>query len=157
MSRGLKGYRAVIFSPSIRKSTFLKRRATLIYLTCNKCRNEYEYGTYCSCHHKSRKQDNAIKGKDDNFYSSRAWRKLREQKLNEYYAHCQRCFVNHGIFVTSNLEGHHIVSRKIDESLELEPENVVIVCKTCNLQLGQSGVDWDRSKEFKRNKINYSL
>lgn len=99
---------------------------------------------------------NVIQDKDDNFYSSSAWRKLRDLKIEEYHGHCQRCLVKYDILITSNLEAHHIVARSVDDTLELEPSNIVIVCKTCNLQLGASGVDWDRSKEIKQ-EINYAL
>ena len=114
-----------------------------ITLTCGRCTKTYEYGKKCSCYYKSRKKDNAIKGLDDNFYSSTAWRTLREIKLNEYNSMCQRCLVKENKIVTTKLEAHHIVARSVNKSLELDPNNVVIVCKTCNLQLGTSGVDWD--------------
>lgn len=85
---------------------------------------------------------NVIKGKNDDFYSSRKWRKLRNQIIERDGAHCQRCLHKYGIITTANLEVHHIIARSVNKALELEPINLVTTCKTCNLQLGTNGVDW---------------
>lgn len=105
---------------------------------------------------------NAVQGKKDNFYTSPEWRKLRKMKLDEYdigfgIAVCQRCLVKFGELNADNLEAHHIMPRSKYPELELDPDNIVILCKPCNLQLGNSGtVDWDRNKEVKE-KMEYIL
>lgn len=124
---------------------------------CSKCGEKYEYGKKCSCYYKVRNKETAVKGKKDTFYSDGPWRDLREEKLEEYGAHCQRCLINDGKIVTENLEGHHLIPRSKRRDLELDPENIVILCKRCNLQLGDSGIiDWDRTKE-KRMNMDYQL
>lgn len=93
----------------------------------------------------------AIKGQVDYFYTNKPWRDLRDMKLNEYNSTCQRCLVKYGIINNHNPEGHHLKPRNKYPELELDPDNVVILCKNCNLKLGESGiVDWDRSKEIKQ-------
>lgn len=119
---------------------------------CSKCGEKYEYGKKCPCYYKSRKKDIAVKGKEDNFYTSEPWRTLRYIKIIEYGAFCQRCWINNFLIVSRNIEGHHIIPRSKRPDLELDPENIVILCKRCNLQLGDSGIiDWDRTKEKRRN------
>ena len=124
---------------------------------CSKCGEKYEYGKKCSCYYKNRKKDSAIKGKKDTFYSDEPWRTLRNIKMIEYGAHCQRCILKFHRITTTHLEGHHIIPRSKRPDLELDPDNIVILCKRCNLQLGDSGIiDWDRTKE-KRTNMDYQL
>lgn len=125
--------------------------------TCSHCLEKYEYGKKCSCYYKRRKEEKTVKGQNDDFYNSTKWRKLRLEKLEEYGAVCQRCLIKYGIIVSKKLEGHHVKPRSKYPELELEPENIVIICKTCNAELGDSDItDWDRSKEIKQN-MNYTL
>ncbi|MDQ0999774.1 5-methylcytosine-specific restriction endonuclease McrA [Neobacillus niacini] len=133
-----------------------------IIKTCRKCHQKYEYGTKCSCLSKYRKQMNTVQGKEDNFYISKEWRAVRELVFIEYGIEdgalcCQRCLINERIIVYKNMEGHHLKPRSKYPELELDPDNIVPLCKSCNIELGDSGiVDWDRSKEL-REKIDYTL
>lgn len=120
-----------------------------IMKTCPKCRKKYEYGKKCSCVNKHRKKALVIKGKDDDFYTKPRWRKLRDQIMERDGNHCQRCLHKYGIINSENPEVHHIKARSQYPKLQYEPCNLVTVCKTCNLQLGTNGVDWDRSNEIK--------
>ena len=122
---------------------FKLRGNHMIYKTCNKCRQKYEYGKRCSCSNIHNEKMNAIKGKEDNFYTTTKWRKLRSRIIERDNGHCQRCWFKYFIVNSSNLEVHHIVARSVNAALEYEPSNLVTLCKTCNLQLGTSGVDWD--------------
>ncbi|MFJ5751655.1 HNH endonuclease [Peribacillus frigoritolerans] len=115
----------------------------MIYKTCSKCRNKYEYGKKCSCLNRLNKEMQAINGEVDIFYTTPEWRKLRKRIILRDGAHCHRCLIKYNIITASNLEPHHIVARSVNKELELEPTNLVTVCKTCNLQLGTKGVDWD--------------
>lgn len=85
----------------------------------------------------------AINGVVDNFYTTPEWRNLRKRIILRDGAHCHRFLIKYNIISASNLEPHHIVARSINKELELEPTNLVTVCKTCNLQLQTKGVDWD--------------
>lgn len=123
---------------------------------CSKCGEKYEYGKKCSCYYKTRNKEAAIKGKKDTFYSDGPWRDLRDEKLEEYGAHCQRCLIKYNIIMTKNLQGHHIEPRSKRKDLELDRNNIVIICQTCNLQLKDSGiVDWDRTKEERLDMNHY--
>ncbi|MGE6205343.1 HNH endonuclease [Guptibacillus hwajinpoensis] len=93
---------------------------------------------------------NVIRGKDDKFYTEKKWRILRKQIITRDGYCCQRCLVKYDIINSSNLEVHHIVPRSKESKLNYQPSNLVTTCKTCNLQLGTNGVDWERNKEIKR-------
>ncbi|HDR7585519.1 hypothetical protein BW899_06695 [Bacillus mycoides] len=117
--------------------------------TCLKCRNKHDYGERCSCVYKHKKKALIIKGKDDDFYTKKPWRNLREQIIERDGGYCQRCLHKYGIINSANLEVHHIKPRSKYPELQYEISNLVTVCKTCNLQLGTNGVDWDRNNEIK--------
>ncbi|MFC8563882.1 HNH endonuclease, partial [Peribacillus frigoritolerans] len=142
--RRVLGYSGTIFSPNIRLSNFLNLRSYhMIYKTCKKCRKKYEYGEKCSCLNKHNKAMQAMKGVEDDFYISPEWREMRELVLERDKKHCQRCWHKYFLINSTSLEVHHIKARSQFRKLELEPTNLVTVCKTCNLQLGTKGVDWD--------------
>ena len=79
-----------------------------------------------------------IKGQEDNFYSSSAWKKVRKQAIKRDDGYCQRCLIKYNIITTSSLEGHHIKPRSKPKykHLELELTNIATLCKSCNLALG---------------------
>lgn len=119
------------------KIQFLKRRLSkyMIYKTCNKCRQKYEYGKKCSCVNKQHKQMKVIKGQDDDFYTKPAWRKLRKKILRRDCI-CMRCYFKFNYVNISNLEVHHIKPRSKYPELEMESTNLITLCKKCNLELG---------------------
>lgn len=107
---------------------------------CNKCLQKYEYGKSCSCLSQHNRKMLKIKGKEDNFYSSPVWRKLRLQIIVRDFKCCRRCAAMKNNLITisdtEDLEVHHIKPRSKYPELELEPTNLVTICKVCNLQLG---------------------
>lgn len=108
---------------------------------CNRCGKTIDYSSRCEC------RDNitynrTVSPEKRKFYSSYAWQKLRNRKVNEH-PYCERCWSKWKIITTENLQGHHIKSFKDYSELRLDEENVVVLCRTCNLQLGDSSVvDW---------------
>ena len=126
------------------------------YYFCSRCSNKVEYTKKCSCLNDARKIRNKKYEDKDKFYRGRAWRKLRERVLNRDNNLCQRCLYKFGIINSKNLEAHHIKSRLNYPELELEIDNIVCVCKTCNLQLGTADkLDFEyKIKEIRENEIN---
>ena len=115
---------------------------------CNKIVDELNHN--CSGKEKQRLQYNKYKR---NYYqenketvaelTSRKWRKFRKNILSRDNNMCQRCLIKHGIINGDNLEAHHIKPRVDYPELMYDENNVVTVCKTCNLQLGTSGIDFE--------------
>ena len=108
---------------------------------CSKCGKTIEYNKTCTCRVNSTYSRNIIPEKH-NFYSLYAWQKLRNRKVKEH-PYCERCWGKWKIITTENLQGHPIKSFKDYPALRLNEENVAVLCRVCNLQIGDSSlVDW---------------
>ncbi|HAT4349912.1 HNH endonuclease [Clostridium perfringens] len=79
------------------------------------------------------------KKRDDGFYSKYSWIKLRARILSEQ-PWCARCLSKYGQIVDDKLEGHHLLARSEYPEFELEEDNIVMLCKQCNLELGDSSI-----------------
>ena len=108
---------------------------------CSKCGKTIEYNRRCECMTSTSYSRN-ISLEKRKFYSSYAWQKLRNRKVKEH-PYCERCWSKWKIITTENLQGHHIKSFKDYPELRLDEDNVVVFCRVCNLQVGDSSViDW---------------
>jgi len=57
-----------------------------------------------------------------------SWHRLREQlRLAHGVFRCRDCRI-----VSDNLEAHHIVPISVDPTRELDPSNVVFLCRECH-------------------------
>ena len=108
------------------------------------------------CHKKSNKQYNKYKR---DYYKknkeivapimSYKWKKFRKFILERDDQMCQRCYAKYGIINGDELQAHHIKSRINYPELMYDENNVITVCKTCNLQLGTSDkldFEWKNDK-----------
>ena len=60
---------------------------------------------------------------------------------------CNRCWVSLNVIETKDLQVHHIKPRSEYPELMYDPNNLITVCKTCNLALGTKGIlDWEVQK-----------
>lgn len=77
------------------------------------------------------------KGMGKEFYFTREWRKLRYDTLRKYGAKCACCGVGteHGTIMHVD----HINPRSKHPELELDPENLQVLCEACNE--GKSNLD----------------
>lgn len=121
-----------------------------MYRICSSCGRKIKHSETCIC----RKQYLAkkVKEKDDGFYSSKRWIKLRKQVLKRDNHMCQRCMIKFDLIETEHLQAHHIKSREHYPELEMDINNIICVCRTCNLQLGTSDkldFDWALQEEEK--------
>ena len=65
-----------------------------------------------------------------NFYQSEAWITLRNETLARYGEKCQKC----GATPPTAIEVDHIKPRSHYPELQLNPDNLQILCKPCNLE-----------------------
>lgn len=87
---------------------------------------------------------------------SRKWRKFRREIIQMDRGFCQRCLNQQGIYKHNDLEVHHIKPRDEYPELVFDEDNVITLCKSCNLELGMTGLDFDWSPlSRKRNKEVY--
>lgn len=68
--------------------------------------------------------------------NSKRWRSLRKVILDRDDYHCQRCLIKYKIINGSQLQVHHIKPRVKYPELIFDENNLISLCKTCNLQLG---------------------
>ena len=81
-----------------------------------------------------------IKTKKD-FYSSRAWRILRYQAFEKYGNRCQCCGAMPSDGITLHVD--HIKPRSKHPDLELDLNNLQILCEDCNAgKINQWDTDW---------------
>lgn len=74
---------------------------------------------------------------------SRKWRNFRLKIIERDNSLCQRCYIKYGIINGEELQVHHIKPRIYYPELMYDQDNVVTLCKTCNIQLGTNGIDFE--------------
>ncbi|MGW6301764.1 HNH endonuclease [Peribacillus butanolivorans] len=100
-------------------------------------------GSASNCPCKKRVRPTPEKARPSN---TKRFRDLRMQIGLRDGAHCQRCRIKHGMLIFNNLECHHIKSFRDFPELAYEPTNLIIVCRRCNLDLGNRNkldFDWE--------------
>lgn len=104
---------------------------------CTKCGKTYEGKGGCpNCKNKHKKKyEEENREKLDILYTTR-WKRLRLRVIDMDGGICVRCWKKYHIINTEHLEAHHIKSREHHPELMWEEDNIITVCKTCNLQLG---------------------
>lgn len=93
------------------------------------------------------------------FLHSTAWKKKRKRIIERDNYCCQRCLAKKGKINYEELEVHHIIPRiktLNERSLWLEDNNLITVCRTCNMVLGDDGV-LDFEKIVKENGVEPNI
>lgn len=105
-------------------------------LNCNKlcsCGQLVAVGATCDCK-KGKKHDSQRKHVSRNT----KFQKLRKAVIKRDGAHCQRCRIKFNWMTFDNLQAHHIKSFRDYPELAYDESNIIIVCRNCNLELGNS-------------------
>lgn len=105
---------------------------------CSNYGKTIEYNTTCTCR-LTTSYNRTITPGNRKYYSSYVWQKLRNRKVEEH-PYCERCWKKYKIITTEHLQGHHIKSFKDYSELRLDENNVAVICRVCNLQIGDSSV-----------------
>lgn len=128
-----------------------------MFSICSGCGKKLKLGTNCACKKQGRRQYKRQYEKDNSeltkMLKSARWKKFRRFIIKRDGGTCQRCLIKYNIIETKNPEVHHIIPRSEQPELMYDENNVVTLCKTCNLQLGTSGIDFD----FKPQEKEYFL
>lgn len=100
----------------------------------------------------------------DKILRSTRWRKKRLEIIDRDSGLCQRCLIKFGIFNSTDLTVHHIISRKEiaergeeAEYLLFDNDNLVCICRTCNLQLESVNYKHQLDFEFTPKEREFSL
>ena len=105
--------------------------------------NKYEKDELC----RMVTQEEPYYDNKESFYESEEWRILRRQAFQKYGGQCLKCENK------NNLEVDHVKPRSKYPELELDINNLQILCRECNLFKGcKDGPEWDfrKSKEEKK-------
>lgn len=83
--------------------------------------------------------------------NNRKWRAFRKDIILRDGGYCQRHYIKFGKYVFDNLEVHHIIPRVDHPELAFEEDNVITLCRDCNLEMGLDGIDfeWTPTKKTK--------
>lgn len=131
------------------------------YKVCSHCGNKYPDTEKCQCqvdnsndYSKQYYETNKERKKQLN---SKLWKELRILTIKRDGGFCNRCWVTLGLIETENLQVHHIKPRSEYPELMYDPDNLITVCKTCNLALGTKGeLDWE-IQEFNKDLGDYKF
>ena len=123
---------------------------------CSKCGKFKQEGKPCTC---KPNRINRVKKKSSDtkdIINTRAWKdKKRPQIIKRDGGLCQRCLIKYGIINNERIEVHHIKSRKDYPELAFDDNNLICVCKECNLALGTSNkLDFEVNWEYKETKLS---
>jgi 5-methylcytosine-specific restriction endonuclease McrA len=77
---------------------------------------------------------------EDDFYNSQLWRKARYQALRNCNGRCTLCGTPPGKY---SLHVDHIKPRSLRPDLALDPANLQVLCRDCNLgKSNTDSIDW---------------
>lgn len=74
--------------------------------------------------------------KESSILNTSRWRKKRVEIIKRDSGYCQRCWIKYHIINDTEIQVHHIKSRYNYPELTFEDNNLITLCKTCNIQLG---------------------
>lgn len=133
-----------------------------MYKQCPRCGKKILINETCQCviDNKRKKKNEYQKKyyqnnkKSVNMIKNKRWRNLRKLIIERDGGFCQRCYHKFHMFETEELQVHHIKPRVDFPELIYDENNLVTVCKQCNLQLGtRHTLDFD----FKPEEISVKL
>lgn len=104
---------------------------------CKHCGKYITQGVKCSCKVKVKRVTSDEQRERDKLFTTKRWAKFRDRMIQRDGGVCTRCLIKYSLIVTANLQVHHIKSRiNYPELDDYDESNCIIVCQTCNLQLG---------------------
>ena len=134
---------------------------TTLYKICPHCSSKIVDGEVCECRKKDR-NEYSKKYYESNkelkkMLNSKQWKNTRSMIIKRDGCMCNRCYVQLGKIVSSNLQVHHIKPRNKYPELMFEPDNLITLCKFCNVSLGtQEHLDFE-VKRFNDNVYKVKL
>lgn len=118
---------------------------------CPNCGKLINSDSFCECRKKDKNEymKQYQQNNSGDPIKSRRWKKFREHILERDNHLCQRCLLKYHVLNSNDLQAHHIKSRRDFPELTFDKNNVLTLCKTCNLQLGTSNkLDFELRQEM---------
>lgn len=108
---------------------------------CPRCRTVYSYSLgECprGCNKKSRRESNKVydkcQRKNQDFYSSKEWKRLREACKNKFSGLCIWTLYKHKRIVKGRI-AHHIIPVDVDKDLSLKLYNLIFVSDEAHAEI----------------------
>lgn len=137
---------------------------------CPHCGKYYDYNSIEGCECKKVREEeakekyNAYKrsynenNEHNKLIKTARWVKKRQAIIDLDGGFCQRCFYKFGIINHHKLQVHHIKPRFENPNLIFEDENLITLCKDCNLELGVAEtLDFPFDFKARYENTNYTL
>lgn len=122
-----------------------------LYKICPNCSTKIVSGEICDCRKESR-NEYSKKYYEENkelkkMLNSKQWKDVRSMVIKRDGGMCNRCYVQLGTVNSNQLQVHHIKPRNKYPELMYEPNNLITLCKFCNVSLGtQEHLDFEIKK-----------
>lgn len=138
-------------------------------LKCSYCNKYYDIDKPHNCEQKITKekernrkksQKYSLENKNTDGYKaihSKRWKAFRKQVILADGGYCQRCKILFNKYNYENLEVHHIIPRAIKPELAFDKDNVVTLCKSCNLEMGLNGIDFNWNPTIRNISTDHHL
>lgn len=109
------------------------------YCDFNGCPNKIKRGSYCEEHKRSKqsiqkkqRKKSIYHNQNKSFYNSKPWKSMRLFIYQRERGCCQKC----GRFVFGkHAQVHHVVTIKQNPLLKLEPNNLMLLCPKCHMEM----------------------
>lgn len=122
--------------------------------TCS-CGRIIKLGEVCKCKKQNRKIYMQTY-QNDPMLNTYKWKQKTQQIKKRDGGICLRCLFKYNIINTEELQVHHIKSRKNFPELMFDDNNLITLCKTCNLQLGtKDKLDFELKRQ--KEEFEYNL
>lgn len=122
---------------------------------CNYCQKIVQDTHKCQNRFKNRVKTERTKA-SDKLLNCKRWRDKRQHILARDKI-CMRCYHKYGIINIQDLQVHHIKSRIQYPELAYSDDNLVVVCKSCNLSLEAKNLEHQIDFEWKIEDRDFSL
>ena len=104
-----------------------------LYKLCPHCGRKVDYYSQCECVDKYKKdkykayKNNRKDKKEQSFYSSTAWIRLRDTIRSRQHGMCVVCYLKDNKIINQDVV-HHITELKEDYSKRLDEDNLICLC-----------------------------
>ena len=119
-----------------------------MFKACSKCGKIHPSNFICNVRNYDNKDS-----KEKKLRSQYCWTEKSKQIREDAHHLCEVCR-DHGIFTYNNIEVHHIIKVKDDESQLLNDENLICLCAPHHKQADNNEIDKDYLLELARKRIS---
>lgn len=88
---------------------------------------------------------------------TKRWQNTRREIIVADGGECQRCRIIFNRHESNDLQVHHIKPRTQFPELTFVNDNLITLCRICNLTLGENGLDFDWTPEMRFREVDEEI